>query len=139
MGDRRFQWPQSAVTRLLELFKSGVSIDFVALTMSNETGFEISRSSVINKLERLGHTNLTGRIGRTLKSETVILGHKPPMRIVPDKVPGTMSLDEVQDIDGCRWPSGTKGNFTFCGNHYNHEGQFPYCTEHLHRALCTAA
>jgi hypothetical protein len=136
MVKQRFQWPQAAATRLLELYKSGASIDLMASTISDESGFTITRKSIINKLERLGYTHFTNR---TLKSETVITGRKPPMRIVPDKVPGKLSLDEVQEINGCRWPSGAKGNFTFCGNKYDPESPFPYCHEHLRRSVRTAA
>lgn len=53
----------------------------------------------------------------------------------PARVTGIYTLDEVQNLRGCLWPSGHTPNMRFCGNERNRNRPGdPYCRAHRAKA-----
>lgn len=61
---------------------------------------------------------------------------RAPRVVLPDPA-GPLTLEQVQQRNGCRWPSGHRPNMTFCGRdrHTADDPAVSYCLEHHVRSI----
>ena len=129
-------WPDFNISALLELVPTGLSASQIANQLNKQLGTVYSRCAVIGKTRRLGlstrglavlkekRPDRPKRMRKTPQPSLAAraLGRNdcrnkplPKEMIIPDLVPKHLTLIEVSEADGCRWPYGD-GPFTFCGH-----------------------
>jgi GcrA cell cycle regulator len=135
------QW-ETMLPRLIELNAAGKSSSQIAMTLSAEFGFAVTRNAVIGKIHRHDlrpqhrpHTPQTRRPkDRAAKGALVnhgryfkfAKGYKPPPEI------SEKARDPVFIVDlarhHCRWPIGEPADMRYCGA--DRCEPLPYCEDH---------
>lgn len=61
---------------------------------------------------------------------------KPPRIVLPEPA-GPLTLEQAQERNGCRWPSGHRPDMTFCGKNKakDIDPDTSYCEDHLIRSI----
>lgn len=164
-------WDDAAIARLTELWPT-TSTAQIATMLVHEFKRDFSRNSVIGKAHRIGLAGKPSPLGggrkqhyakaitnrRSVSTTALRATEKrareakaPAAPIAPQPIverDGTLprvSLEHVQDTDGCRFPIGTPRtpSFGFCGAEREHAdphnpisffaGGTPYCAFHRHK------
>lgn len=103
--------------------KDGKSFAEVAKLMS------VSHQTVTKAASRLGIAPRPSqdyiRIRRSKKSR--------PLPVSKNSGPGLISFEELKG-NSCRWPTGSRAPFKFCGCTVEPNARWPYCPTHLEKA-----
>jgi len=140
-------WNDAAVKRLRELWPA-MGHTAVARVLTAEFKRKFTRSAVAGKGDRIGLPAKTREMPkpassrpniRSISSTALRASEKAiaPIRVSQGSHPTTydparigMTLDEAQEVNGCRWPVTHGRPHRFCGE----RADGPYCTEHAARA-----
>jgi GcrA cell cycle regulator len=156
-------WDQPSIDRLKELWML-MGNTAIAQKLTAEFKRYFSKSAVSSKAQRIGLPQKAGgnpkaetkRAGIRSVSSIALRATEKRARDAAAPIPATIltdatdaiprvSLEHVQDIDGCRFPIGTPRtpNFGFCGAEREHadphnpvsfwSGGQPYCAFHRHK------
>lgn len=127
-------WTPKMIDLLTELWAEGLS----ARQIADRLPREITRNGVIGKSHRLGlpkrpnpilrDYELKPKVARPVRASRVVIGgylararsphHRRPKQEVPVTDSPGLTLEQTQDVDGCRWPVSMSLKDTvhrFCG------------------------
>lgn len=144
---RRVDWTSEMVRELEQLMAlpENLSFNVIADRMREKFGLPFTRNSTVGKAHRMKmpsrplRTTMTEENtkprsdGRALKLKTWSRPARlPPPRIISCIHEEGLDLLELRTGD-CKWPSGTRVPYTFCGEPVIGDGA-PYCIAHSHLA-----
>jgi hypothetical protein len=133
-------WTPQIDDRMRELHATKLTFTEIAARLNADFGLSTTRNACIGRGRRLG---LPLRAHPPPRSTPKKLPkprirkkrqRQPPTPIVPDApaiVPGRLSMLQLT-YGVCRWPSGTKPPYTYCGEPVY--GDKAFCLEHCRRA-----
>jgi GcrA cell cycle regulator len=133
-------WTPRIDARLRELHATTMTFLEIATKMNAEFGFALTRNACIGRSRRIG---LTLRAIAPVRKKQKVTPKARPYRkkikpvappIVPEPpafVPGRLTMLQLNHTT-CRWPSGVKPPYTYCGEPIHDDR--PFCLEHCRLA-----
>ena len=130
-------WTSELDQRLRELHAEGLKFKLIAAGLNAEYGTTFTRNSCIGRAHRLELPTRAEPTGPVKKpkpkrnrgqDKARVAPIPPPVHIpAPSLVPGRLTMLQLTRFT-CRWPSGDRAPYTYCGDRV--EGDGPFCREH---------
>jgi GcrA cell cycle regulator len=127
-------WTPPVINRFSKLMQdASLAFSDIANRLSAEFGVPFTRNAVIGRAERnnMVRPKLRLRPQRRKKTAVQIARTKPPRNVREALPSGAYLLEELGPGD-CRWPTGDRSPFTFCGAAVVEDK--PYCLHHAQMA-----
>ena len=135
-------WTPELDTRLRELHEQNLVYLQIAAIMNANFGLSLTRNACIGRGRRIGLSQRAAsptqlrppkpRKKRVYKQKPRPEPVAPPIvPEVPELVPGQLTMLQL-DRTTCRWPSGTRAPYFYCGEPVH--GTKQYCEEHCRMA-----
>jgi GcrA cell cycle regulator len=141
-GMRENAWTDDGVALLRKLWAEGATAAAIGRRLGGR-----SRSAALGKVFRLrlnGEVAMPGAVEQSPSERGDPgrrRGRQPRRRVVAapgSPPPGRFTLLELTN-ENCRWPSGRRGRFVFCGVAEADVAQgIPYCQRHMRRAYSSS-
>jgi hypothetical protein len=131
-------WTPQIDDRLRKLHLTKLSFTEISARLNADFGLSTTRNSCIGRGRRIGlplrafppprSTPPKPRKPRDRKKR------QPPTPVVPTIATGRLDMTQLE-YGVCRWPSGTKPPYTYCGEPVHNDR--PFCLEHCRQAYQT--